>query len=758
MQGKPASTSTRLAPVRNATPPRKHDPLQQAVASALRKMFTTAMAAVGAPPAFRKRGRALGASVPPSASAQESRALLSSLVRSLPTDAVGPQSEQLDLPTEIPAALADARIPRSAMLTDLDITTPIWKTGTGTKVGDVYLLYVNGELFDETGIAVADLTEDPFVYPYPKSAMDLIPEGSNVTLQFQLSLLTIPGELEYLSLPYVAFFDKQAPGGAILPPIAFDEDLVRNGLTLAKLLTMPNQELPGLIPNYEYQDEYDTIELFMKLRDGGVEIPAGKIPSSRSDEIAVTFPRETLEKIQGVGTVDFYYYVTDEVGNKAGPSPFSPLDLLIDGAPETIPAPLVPGFDDDAAPAVKLVIDPDARPTLLIRIPAYDPPPLVGDSFVVRVGTHSVTAGPLKASDIGNDPVLDVAFPYNLLFPDPVGGAEPNPIFTADVSYDVVRAGFLSPSEVKSVDFDLSLAGGVDPLPDPDPGIDPPLPPNPNDNLDLPVLTGKSGAENDLPPDDVAQDATGTIPWLNLGTPKAPALQVGDVVQLYIGGDKVGPAHTVVATDAAPGVDITIPTADLEAHSGTGKLWYSVVRTLASGDEVTAESGPQTINLQSTGSLPGGGTLFEATFIEGVSKRTYAINLEDARSGGGCPVRIRLDQANLSVGNTITWSFKGVVTDGVTPPEDLPAIPRTEVTNTHDISKEDMVPREDATLPKPPGKPIPATRPFTDILVATQYILPCTDKSGVFIYNIKNENGEAPKPAVDLVRMDVRVP
>lgn len=656
---------------------------------------------------------------------------------------VDPRAEDIDLPTDVPDALPNGKIPRAKMLAPLKISCKLWPE---SKPLDRYSVMFLDEELTFVDLPSAPPYDDPIELYLSKEFMDALPEGAVSLIPLRIRVNTVLG-IDYFYKGTDAIFDKQPPGGDLPPAIDFDEDIDNNGLTLAKLLGQLGGVLEGTIPSYEFQEEGDTINLFMKLRSDGIEIPAGTVvTTSKSSGTKVTYDRTVLEKVDGAGIVDFYYAATDDVGNQHGRAPGTPVNMLIKGAPETIPAPLVPGFDTD-----KLITDPDARAAMAIQIPEYTPAPMEGDYFIVSVGDQSVVTSPLKASDVGNDPVLELDFPYTLLFPSTDDGSPPAPIFTADVRYQVMRSGLSSPSEIKRVDFDLSLPGNPDPDPDPLPNPEPGLPDNPNENLAQPTLKGASGAENDLPAEDAEVDATGIVPWFDLSATPRAAFAEGDVIQLYIdaeSGGAVGGAYTVTDEDVTDAVDleIAVPPADLQNYPGAHRFYYGATRTLDGGDDVTAFSPSRAINIKTAGELPGGGTLYAATFVKAAGRRAYGINIDDARNG--TLVRIRLDQTNVGEGDTIAWSFVG------TPDVGTPGT-ATSDSGSHIITKNDLVERDDSSLPKPPAKPITEKRAFVDIMLAPGVLLPVNFGHGYFDYTIENQAGEG-EAVQDNVLMDVR--
>lgn len=687
----------------------------------------------------------------------------------------------VDLPTLIPGLLPNGKIPADKLTEPLLVTCDIAKDADGTVIvlpNDSYILRVT----KQGGTEPEEIDRVKFTGTVPETvelAIDAayladLPNGDVTLLFVQMIWLKGRGEEEGPYRGQPVFVDKQPPGGDTLGRIKFPDDFELHGINLAVLKTLPDETLFGKVSAYQYQEAGDVITFYVKNVKEDKELLAGTMTvGSSNGDTDLGYLRAVLESIDDVGDTAFYYYVTDDAGHVSGPSAFAYLQIYIKDSPDIIPAPVVVGFNDDVVnddPAKNilndgLVVDPEARPYMLVKIPNYEPPAQEGDIIWLHVsGALMFHTDPLTDADIRGEFVLEIPYPYELLRSSP---AAPD-IFSADVYFDVIRGGLPSRSDAVEVDFDLSTPGGRDPDPKPDPDPDPDLPDNPNDNLVPPTLTGNSGAENELPSSDLDFNAIGTVPWN--GKDGKRALVDGDRIQAFIGKDAVGVIHEVRAIDnRAEPIPITITSAELKDHRGLGKFYYSVTRIIVRDDpaddiEVIVYSPYQEINLEDKDEYPGGGSLYEATWVEWRGKSTYTVNRSQAISDGGCPVRIRLDQTNLEVGDTITWSY--IAHELVNWDDDNDGSPDTPKEETRiaetsfNITAADLVPKADNTLPKPGAdrNPPSVDRAFVDVLVPTDKILPAQYGRGYFDYTITKADGKSTKADQDIVFLDVRGP
>ncbi|KAF1007344.1 MAG: hypothetical protein GAK28_01983 [Luteibacter sp.] len=630
-------------------------------------------------------------------------------------------SAEIGLRPDVPDALPDGTIPVDKLTAPLLVNAPLWDQA---YAGDTYwlLLITPGK---DPKVVDTRLLEDPLpdVVPLhiPVDELENLAEGQHF---LRFAIYTTGFDL-LPSLEFVIIIDRTPPGGDVLPAIVFDRDIEEKGLTLAKLLAMPGQKLRGIVPNYANGSRGDVLALKMRLRPDGPEVDAGTFVVADPDrEIVVEYDRATLERIDGWGTVDFYFYLSDSAGNRRpDPSVAKPIAMWIKGGPDLLLPPLIPGFDTDG-----IVTDPDARPYLRIRIPAYEPLPLAGDRFIVHVGNQSMETPPLEPGDIGNDPVLDVDYPYRRLFQST---SEPlDEVFDVDVWYDVVRGGVEVPSPAKHVDFDLGIPGGVDP----DPGTPE------NEALGKAWIQGASGGPiNVVKPGDTLVDATVTVPWLNTRTPPGPSFKEGDTIQLYLDRDRVGTPYQVTAQDVIDGVDLTLvmPSDDMQRHTGTPDLWYEVTRVLGTmpPQPVTVAAPRQSITLQALTDLPGEGKPLTPAKWLAPTRRPDAdipeIRQEDVLEDRGTYLRI-YRYANMAVGDRVDMLFEGH--DGLNPSN--PVLPGTQHEQTYIVTETDLVEKDDDSE-QPPVKAV-----YIDMHVPIEHFYPFEHfGSATFLYEVTNDAG-----------------
>jgi len=507
----------------------------------------------------------------------------------------------------------------------------------------------------------------------------------------------------------------------------------------------PNQVLPGIVPNYEYQESTDRIEIHARQQGvpGTDQLLLTMDAGVDSGEIKAEFDQATLEKLDPAGIYEFYYFVSDEVGNKSGQSLMTPLRLWIKDAPPALDAPIVP---DEGATGDGTIYDASARPVLHVEIPPYVGA-AEGHAIRLRIGAFVMDDFPLLASDLGNDPLLKIDVPYAAFAP----AAEPPVtwVFDKDVSYAVIANGLESPSAVNAVHFNLEIPGAPDPDPEPDPDPDPGEPENPNDSLLPPVLTGDSGKPNEIPVEDGPKPATITVKWKDKDG--ADALKVDDVVQAMLDGAAYGPAHTILAAEADNDIAIAIPEANPgNAHEGLEKLYCDITRTLDATEQVTVATPAAEVTFVTESQLPGAGQpLRTSFFVAAAGRPRYVINGSDIIGDDGAKVRCYVDDANVAEGMTISWHFEGFAKDA-TPGTPTPGTPAN---GTHDIIAADLVPQEDITV-KP--NPDPVMHAFVDITVPKPNVDPIGGGGrATFVYTITGPAGEGASTK-DEVIADIR--
>lgn len=646
-------------------------------------------------------------------------------------------ADHIDLDATIRGALPNGKIPKALLEGDLTVELERWEPADDD---DEFILYVTvpgsekQKVDSRVGVPPG---EDPVLMTIPKAFVDTLKDGQ---YWLHFTILQKPAFIENDSNITTFEIDRTAPGGKVPPAILFSQDIVRNGLTLAQLREMPGERLPAIIPNYDFQEPGDIIQLKMKLRPDGPEIDAGTVTvTTPAGQIDIVYERATLELIDGAGIVEFYYYIQDQVGHVSEKAPESPISLLIKGAPDDIPAPLVPGFDGDG-----LVTDPDARPSMLVQIPAFTPPAQVGDFFRVHVGAQVFETDPLKADDVGKAILLDVPIPYLSLFPSL---DRPIPTrFESDVWHEIVRLGMASPSRHKLVRFDLDIPGGPDPKPDPD---DPS-----NDALARPILRGATGSDdNVITPPDIVVNATAVVPWLNVGpTPPESSFKAGDVIQLYLDNDAVGAPYRVSTLDEAARNDLrlVVPSAAMRAHIGTPDFWYDATRRVGTtpAQDVTVQSPAQSVDIRSEGELPGGGLpLPRVRFVRSAyweqDGKAYVINILHLTQDGGALVRFPA-YVNFQKDDVIEFTFQGFDRDGN-------PVAASRYVGQHVVTLLDTIERKDDTVQPP------VMRGYAEALVPRGFVDAIVKGSANLTYTARNAFGTAPSET-DTVLVDVRQP
>lgn len=246
-----------------------------------------------------------------------------------------PRPDAPGLPIEIlkpviPAAHIDGLVPIAALSPYLVVHAPLDESvGAFVRPGDLFEALIDGIPIKGTGVCYPHpADEKAFVeFRIPKPYIDLLADGLH-GLSYRITIMPTQETVDSASVPLM--LDRVPAGGRCLPRIMFDEAIERGGLSLDTLMALPHATLVGVLPDYVGVDRRDTIHLFMKLRQDGVEVLAGSIsPATHGCAMKVSFDRATLDRIEGMGPVDFYYQVLDASGLRSAKSPVTRVDLAL---------------------------------------------------------------------------------------------------------------------------------------------------------------------------------------------------------------------------------------------------------------------------------------------------------------------------------------------------------------------------------------------------------------------------------------------
>lgn len=379
-------------------------------------------------------------------------------------------------------------VPRAVQIAGLEITLPRWFPLADPGETDT--------VFVSVGPSIVDVHLFPGGTPIPNpvpltiKAGDYLQTHGSKTVTYRSVLANMN---EATSDPLTVFVDAIDPNlnnqpdairlpldlpGGVVTPTYLD---THGGVTLT--MSRPADSRPG-----------DTYHVRWGLSDSlGL---SGPIPVT--GPIEVTFSRAHIIAL-GEGDKAITYEAIDRAGNATQTSfprtatvTLTDPPVLSDPIIETDPAPLI--TKERARNRVKVIIE---------NIDGYLPT----DRVQTYWGTSLIGDVP-----IGSFPVFPLIF--NADYP---AVALPGNLYTVDVQYFVVSGNTRYPSTIANADVDLVEPG----IGNPDPG---PV----DDNLELPVVTGSSGGENVLIPDDNGEPATVTftIP---------EALVVGDFIDVFYG-------------------------------------------------------------------------------------------------------------------------------------------------------------------------------------------------------------------------------
>ncbi|MGN6482526.1 hypothetical protein, partial [Luteibacter sp.] len=542
----------------------------------------------------------------------------------------------------VPGALPDGRIPPDATNPFLLVQAPIVDVpGSGSLPGDRFIAIVDGDESAASATEYVAMKDDYVELRIPTTRIDELADGFHA-----LSYRVYPDGFgrQALSGATLIDLDRTPAGGRLLPGIRFSESVIFEGLSLATLLSLPNAELVGIIPDYADVHPADVIHVYMHHRESALDFPAAVLSASTDGSpITVRFDRLLLEQIDGTGRVDFYYYVVDPVGLKSPNSAVTPLNLAVKGGPERLPPPGIKGGDDG------LVSDADIRPSLVVEIPALTPQAKAGDTIQLYLGTKAFGEVEIEPEDIGSGPLKTLSIDYATMWK--LAARETTAPFEITARYLHRRAGVNSWSDSATYSCDFTLPGGADPVP---------ATPE-HEALDKPVLRGVDADE-----DNVITFADSTKPATvrigndtNASSRVIPAFERGDTIYVKMGDTVVGAPHTFDG-EAYP-IYVNISAKELNEHAGFSALSYDVVRELSTSPHTAvAQSPAQLIRIDSAQALPGAGLqlapsiFLQARAWEGLGK-AYGLEGRDFVDGF-TPLRL-FGYANMNAGDKVVITF-----------------------------------------------------------------------------------------------------
>lgn len=234
-----------------------------------------------------------------------------------------------------------------------------------------------------------------------------------------------------------------------LNPIVFPQQLMMEGVTLATLVSLPRQELVGLIPDYHGLRVGDRITALLYNRALRRTVVAGELcVCDGVSPLNIRYDRHALEQFGQNGRFDFSYEVRSAAGDITLRSPTTTLSVMIHDMPERLRGPVVACGSDG------MVRESELIPELVVYIPASEPPCVAGDRVRMRIGDAWFAPVELSVDDVAFDPMAKLQLPCDdiLRLLAETGQAR----IMLEASYEVERNGTLSPSEVSAVAFDLT--------------------------------------------------------------------------------------------------------------------------------------------------------------------------------------------------------------------------------------------------------------------------------------------------------------
>lgn len=374
---------------------------------------------------------------------------------------------------------------------DCNVTVENVQVPPGARPGDTFIRLM------KDSIPITSYVEVPI--PPPPSFGLILPETETATPGvFRLSYQTLYASNDNTSDESVFFIDEVAPNhDRPFPEPVTDPTIVGGVVTREILEALDGIPLKSVNPtdvkagdiyrcHYGKSDPAVVIGAFFVTEDF-TRIPEFKVPKNI-----------VIQAGQG----DFIAYVKaeDRVGNIGPSSNPAKFSIRLTPAPSGLQPPEIPEWEDDG------VIDiNDAWPSVAVVIPTFNDG-LPGDTVVVTI--NGIVQGPVS-TDGTTAVIVDVSHA------DIAAGGDGPKQF--NVTYEIVRGTDKYPETVgQVVDVNLTIAGPVNPEPDPELG---------NPNLDKLVVKG-STADDKLVEGDV-----GTVVDIDLTI--YDGYKAGDFVNLF---------------------------------------------------------------------------------------------------------------------------------------------------------------------------------------------------------------------------------
>lgn len=295
------------------------------------------------------------------------------------------------------------------------------------------------------------------------------------------------------SVEQLIIIDKIPPNYGQEPNVLsfYDASLPIDGIT-AEYLEAHDDKVIVNIPPYDDGQPTDIVEVY--IFGTAPDPDSSPVYSGAFPAWQVDVPGTRIRALPD-GQLNIDYHLVDIIGNIGAHSKRLTAELFAKPLPTTpLVAPKVPLAED----AETLIDMEDVRSTsgVEVTVPRYNhwqPQDLIEVDWGGFTFNHAVGTAP------ENPMIIPVPWKEAL---QPAYGTGPG-VKPTDVSYSVLRGSKRFDSDVITINVDLSLAGPINPDPDPV-------------NPDLVAVTvrgtGASPADNELNADDVGLPATATVP------------------------------------------------------------------------------------------------------------------------------------------------------------------------------------------------------------------------------------------------------
>lgn len=514
---------------------------------------------------------------------------------------------------EIPGLLdPDNLVPASLLENGLTVNIPQWNR---VLTGDVVELTWSGGSNSSISVTIDDAATQEFPIPVSIGSSYVANDGV-YNLYYRVVAATGSSSL---SESVTILINRTPPNYGNRPQaLQYPADVINGGIT-SEYLAAHDDQVIATVPGYP---DIAVGQVVHAVWNGSSLLPVTVTDADvQAAAVSVVIPGDTIRE-SGEGHFESHYSLTSRAGFDG-----------LESDPATVDVILIPEPADLKAPAVPLAADglidlEDADKGVALEIETYSNA-RTGDEILASWGETKLGLTLVVQSDA----LQYVDVPRRVILSEGTG--------TLSVSYQVIRDGRIYKSPETDVIVNVDRVG-----PD-DPNDDTPV----NEALEPPVVTGSSGSENELLPEDAGKAASVTVPFYDTAN-------AGEIITVYWGqGADATPLapHTVAADDisnkAFPDFTVAADVVDATANNPEFPVYYTLGRAEEPHNPVLSPAQPVNVFLK------GPSDLGPVTFVD-INNVGWLLkeNVEN-----GCNVRVEVYN-NMAAGDTVALNWQAFST------------------------------------------------------------------------------------------------